>query len=109
MSDIRLKNCPFCGWGATVAQDIGSEKYRAGCVNLNCYVKTQEYDTEQDAIKAWNTRADVRKRGEWIDRSGFIMCSVCGEEAYWDTDYGQQLFDYCPYCGAEMRGDKNER
>ena len=34
-------------------------------------------------------------------------CSECHNEAYWDTDYGQQLFDYCPYCGAKMDGEDN--
>jgi hypothetical protein len=29
-------------------------------------------------------------------------CSNCEEEAYWDTDYGQQLFGFCPNCGAKM-------
>ena len=50
-----------------------------------------------------------RTRGKWIDGNGrdnFIHCSVCDNEAYWDTDYGQQEFDFCPYCGADMRGDK---
>ena len=44
------------------------------------------------------------KHGKWfhINNDGFIYCSVCENEAYWDTDYGQQLFDYCPYCGARM-------
>ena len=44
------------------------------------------------------------KRGKWhrINNEGFIYCSKCHKEAYWDTDYGQQLFDYCPYCGAKM-------
>ena len=50
--------------------------------------------------------ADVQpvKRGKWyhINNEGFIYCSECQHEAYWDTDYGQQLFDYCPYCGAKM-------
>ena len=51
--------------------------------------------------------ADVQpvKRGKWIhfnNDSNFIFCSECTHEAYWDTDYGQQLFDYCPYCGAVM-------
>ena len=37
---------------------------------------------------------------------GFLcyFCSACGKEAYWDTDYGQQRFDFCPNCGADMRG-----
>ena len=33
-----------------------------------------------------------------------LYCSECKAEAYWDTDYGQQAFDYCPNCGAKMDG-----
>ena len=42
--------------------------------------------------------------------SSFYYCRFCFNEAYWDTDYGQQLFAYCPYCGKKMknRGKKNE-
>lgn len=46
------------------------------------------------------------KHGHWKNPvsvgNGIKFCSVCRNEAYWDTDYGQQLFDYCPYCGARM-------
>lgn len=59
--------------------------------------------------------ADVpdRKAGKWIDAkpgSGLIgkVCSCCGNEAYWDSDYGQQLFDWCPRCGADMRTSEEE-
>jgi hypothetical protein len=49
------------------------------------------------------------KRGKWkVDTklgSDIKVCTNCHNEAYWDTDYGQQLFDYCPYCGARMDGD----
>jgi hypothetical protein len=43
-----------------------------------------------------------RKKGEWIDKSGGIegawnYCSVCGEQAI-------DLYDFCPNCGADMRG-----
>lgn len=59
------------------------------------------------------------KRGEWkkgkdfpsCPRVKFISdayyCSVCENEAFYDTDYGQQLFNFCPNCGADMR--KNEK
>lgn len=45
------------------------------------------------------------KRGKWIDRSDGIegawnYCSVCGEQAI-------DLYDFCPNCGADMRGDDN--
>lgn len=52
------------------------------------------------------------KHGRWENPvsvgNGIMFCSVCRNEAYWDTDYGQQLFDYCPYCGARMDGEQNE-
>jgi len=40
----------------------------------------------------------------WTKDSGDYVyaCSVCGNEAYTDTDYGQQLFRYCQNCGARM-------
>ena len=67
------------------------------------------------AIREVPPASDVQpvKRGKWVNPvsvgNGIIFCSVCRNEAYWDTDYGQQLFDYCPYCGAKMikDGDTN--
>jgi hypothetical protein len=46
---------------------------------------------------------EARKKGRWIDKSGGIedawnYCSVCGEQAI-------DLYDYCPNCGADMRGE----
>ena len=43
------------------------------------------------------------KHGKWIDKSGGIdgawnYCSVCGEQAI-------DLYDFCPNCGADMRGE----
>lgn len=35
-------------------------------------------------------------------------CSVCGHEAFDDSDWGEQLFEWCPYCGADMRGEGHE-
>lgn len=62
--------------------------------------------------------ADVveRKRGEWEHRveshhdthtdeywdEGYFVCSECGE-SWWDTT------NFCPNCGADMRGEKHER
>jgi hypothetical protein len=47
-----------------------------------------------------------RKKGKWIDKSGGIegawnYCSVCGEQAI-------DLYDFCPNCGADMRGENDE-
>ena len=44
------------------------------------------------------------------------VCSECGEKAYikfvlnelGNTTYTQALTPFCPTCGADMRGDKND-
>ena len=62
---------------------------------------------EKEIINAIENVKEV-KHGQWIDEDEFIdikVCSVCRNEAYWDTDYGQQLFHFCPNCGARMDGD----
>ena len=62
-----------------------------------------EYDDVLTIIcRMKGTDAQSVRRGRWDGTKSFIICSVCHKEAYWDTDYGQQLFDYCPYCGAKM-------
>jgi len=47
-----------------------------------------------------------RKKGKWIDKSDGIdgawnYCSVCMEQAI-------DLYDFCPNCGADMRGEQND-
>lgn len=50
--------------------------------------------------------AQERKTGKWIDNSDGVegawnYCSVCGERAI-------DLYDFCPNCGADMRGEEHE-
>lgn len=49
------------------------------------------------------------KRGKWEYKSayqgakfGFYICSEC-KTPYWQNDY-----NFCPYCGADMRGDADD-
>lgn len=57
-------------------------------------------------------KADVQpvRRGKWqgtneMPYDDIMVCSECKHEAYWDADYGQQLFNYCPNCGVRMMKD----
>ena len=55
---------------------------------------------------------EERKTGEWIEVDDHYnrisgRCSVCGWEALlYETDVVGM--DYCPNCGADMRGDNHE-
>ena len=42
---------------------------------------------------------------EWVYNkdSDTYFCPNCMTNAYADTVFGQQLFDFCPYCGAFLR------
>lgn len=48
--------------------------------------------------------ADVveRKKGKWIEVCGVFRCSKC-EKCY------PYATDYCPNCGAEMKGEDNDK
>ena len=72
----ELKNCPFCGGKAISRRrrpdHIMNGKYFISCAE--CKNKTHYYDSEEEAIAAWNKRVGVIK-----------------------TD-----INYCPYCGKEL-------
>ena len=104
----RLKPCPFCGGHAEIKCDVLYRGYNARC--QLCGVNTRNFETKDEAIEAWNRRAE-RKKGKWIYdtervmRDGWINrqfhCSVCGDQEI-------TLYNFCPHCGADMRGN-NEK
>lgn len=48
-----------------------------------------------------------RQQGEWIypyeSTKTICVCSICGH----GTGTGLNPYNYCPHCGADMRGSKN--
>ena len=53
----------------------------------------------------------ARLKGKWIscddnDLIDFKKCSNCGECAEWLDGGSQFLSNFCPNCGADMRGEK---
>ena len=67
-----LKSCPFCkGMGKTIFS-TSKNKWRAECANRHVTVKcpvnmrTHYFDTESEAIDAWNHRADSTEIPEWL-------------------------------------------
>lgn len=59
-------------------------------------VDQMEYKAGKDA---------VRKKGKWKrDRQRNIVCSVCGDKPFFSNSI---YLNFCPNCGADMRGDEN--
>lgn len=56
------------------------------------------------------------KHGHWEKEEDFIgkkyRCTMCKEVIRYDRAYvcqGELIFDFCPFCGADMRGEENDK
>lgn len=59
------------------------------------------------------SREPERKKGHWkpFDLTwgrNIYACSVCGNSCDVPTEMGKLIFDYCPNCGADMRGRSDD-
>ena len=76
----------------------------------------KEYNFIENLIKGIQNEPTVEARpsGKWrkyedIDCVEFIKCSVCDGIFYdGDNDTFDRPYNFCPNCGADMRGGKNE-
>lgn len=73
---LELKSCPHCNGNGRIVSVSGfkSDRYRVVCEE--CGASTRECETEQEAVSAWNMRADG-----WIPvgerlpmESGIYLC-----------------------------------
>ena len=96
--------------GGCAVDGIGFDIYTCEVFELIDEVPTA--DVVEVKHGEWIDGLDIpkeeRERHPYVYLHGDKYCSVCYEEAYFDTDYGQQLFDYCPNCGADMRGGQHD-
>lgn len=86
-------------------------------VNKSELIKALQYDRNQYEKGYADAQAE-RKKGEWEEKKVFnesfieqwqsARCSVCG--LYHTTPYGYYFyhFNFCPHCGADMRGDETD-
>jgi len=84
---------------------------------INCWIGSGEYRyamSERFLIDRIKTLPSVNpqepKTGHWIERNDdhydWYECSECGYGAEGEiTMEGGVRFNYCPNCGADMRGD----
>ena len=61
------------------------------------------------ALQSFPKYEDQRPHGEWIFKNGKYRCTACGERAIYryngmSTIPKEIITDFCPNCGADMRG-----
>ena len=90
----------------TLDEAIQHCKEQAAALRMASDYGCDECAAEHEQLAEWLTElkqcreAETVKRGTW--KYGYnpdvgilcYFCSACGKEAYWDTDYGQQRFDF---------------
>lgn len=75
----------------------------------------------EKGLLCWTEGIEERKKGKWMEEntrsaSYIFKCSCCGKNAYFVHGKGRGRncenrycgYDYCPNCGADMRGEKDE-
>lgn len=126
----KLKPCPFCGGEVSLVlcDDEGNlhdEAYRehpysglgfmlhhAHEENLGCPIASYEcdggilggvyiYDTEEQAVEAWNRRVNDGKDTKEAETTQIIdgCCTACG--AFMDCCEAAE-YKYCPYCAKRI-------
>lgn len=110
----ELKPCPFCEGEAEIK---GRARYWVECGK--CFTTTDMYITVEQAIDAWNTRAELTcciipmdeagnppyRKGDLIMNSLSDGCSKCGYP--FDT-LNHGIPNYCSNCGRKVNTDANE-
>ena len=107
MDIVTLKPCPFCGGEAhTVEPARYGNQWGVSCVNYaHCKAFQGFYTTENEAIEAWNTRAERMCICTTDDSAWCFVCSECGKsfprnKLHLAHNHGE--INYCPNCGAKV-------
>ena len=75
-----------------------------GKISIQCANGVEIYSDEAvpvEYLKALPSAQPERKKGEWSDGYRWQRCSLCKQT-------GRKSWNYCPNCGADMRGEQDE-
>lgn len=103
---------PFYGYVEIMLQ-LDAMKREESVIQVS--MKDLTAEEKQHLFKVWKNASlniiDERPHGKWIQRGIYNECSECKSgymlsitEKCLDLD----VFNYCPVCGADMRGNDNE-
>ena len=105
----ELLPCPFCGGEAMVLTDshVIAVKTSIGCQDDECrgfIGLSWLYDTEAEAIAAWNTRCAGTCGNKHKSITSF-WCSECDaatSDGFADVSGKVERFNFCPNCGRKV-------
>ena len=102
MNDERLAELKKVYADRNLMEELSWAVYanHSGCVS-----KTRGEFMNWLCLRAYNELKQAQRTGKWIEKSTggehFWCCSECGY-VEWDAPN-----NYCPNCGADMRGEKD--
>lgn len=99
-----------------IASQLDNEVYKAiervgVAVDKEELIRALSYDRQQYEKGYADGKADSQRRtGRWISADAIFggepfYCSECGENTR-DTVMGKPRWNFCPNCGADMRGER---
>lgn len=87
-------------------------------VSRQAVLEPYKYLKDDDVIAVWLIKKNIeqqksvtptRPKGQWICiddyHIGKFKCSVCQTEGFPNTVMYEPIWNYCPNCGADMRGE----
>lgn len=78
---------------------------------MNCEITNEEWFHVREMIKDEPTVEPQKRRGRWHQRIyqkvEMMVCSECGNEFSYDAETGVRDYNFCPNCGADMRGGQD--
>ena len=106
----NLLPCPFCGGEAELValRDGLGRICKAYAWCDKCETRGDFYNTEAEAIAAWNTRAERTCQMESVWGTNALQCSeCCSYVSTWDAECEIGKINYCQSCGAKVIGGNN--
>ncbi len=106
--------CPNCGakMGAQIGEDKShpfAESVMMGMDGTSISTFSDFYDDKGRLLNNPISEAEPTKHGHWEQIvHPWYECSECGERTAVVNLNGKVIWNYCPNCGADMRGGENE-